>query len=342
MLTRRHAALLVAVPVALAAAGCGGSSTSSSGSSLRLGYFANVTHAGAVVGVAKGFFQGKLGSTKLSTQTFTSGGPEMSALLAGSLDAAFVGPSSAINAFTKSKGGVVIVAGATSGGASLVVKSSITSAAQLKGQTLADPQSGNTQDVALRSWLSGQGFTEDSTGAGDVTIVSQDNATTLEQFEQGRIAGGWLPEPWASRLVQEGGAHTLVDEKTLWPGGQFATTNLAVSASYLKAHPDQVKALIEGEVQSDAYINSNSADAQTVVNSELKRLTSSTLKQGVISSAFSEITVTEDPLASTAATEEAHAVSDGLVKTSSLNGLYNLTLLDQVLGKTVSDDGLGQ
>jgi NitT/TauT family transport system substrate-binding protein len=314
--------------------------------SLRLGYFANVTHTSAIVGVAKNFFADKLGSTKLSTQIFNAGPDEMTALLGGQLDAAYVGPSSALNAYVKSKGtGLTIVAGAENAGAELVVSDKINSVADLKGKTLASPQLGNTQDVALRYWLKQQGYATNQQGGGDVNIQPSDNATTLTLFETGKIDGAWVPEPWASRLVVEGKGHVLVDEKTLWPDGQFATTNLVVATSYLKAHPQTVKALIEGQIAANAWVTANPADAATLVNSTIKTLTGKALKDEVITRAWTEENVTNDPEAASLQTSLDHAVADGLLKQTSLNGIFDLTLLNQALtaagGQAVSAAGLG-
>ena len=151
-----------------------------------------------------------------------------------------MGPNSAITAYTQSHGQAIrIISGATSGGAALVVSSSITSPSQLKGKTLATPQLGNTQDVALRTWLKKQGLTfpGPNGGSGEVTILPQDNATTLASFEAGTIAGAWVPEPWVTEMVSEGHGHVLVNEKTQWPKGLFSTTLLVVSTSFLNAHP---------------------------------------------------------------------------------------------------------
>jgi NitT/TauT family transport system substrate-binding protein len=347
--------LLLALPPLLAAAACGGSSTTaaqsngpatSAAASLRLGYFANVTHASAVVGVAKGYFQQALGSTKLDTQIFKDGPTEVTALLSGSLDAAFVGPNPAINAYVKGSHGVRLIAGATLGGAALVVKPSITSPAQLKGKTIATPQLGNTQDVALRTWLNGNGLHVTLNG-GDVAITPTDNATTLQLFQQGKLDGAWVPEPWVARLVQQGGGHVLVDEKTLWPQGKFATTELIVTTTYLTKHPDQVKALLQGELQAVDFITAHRPDAETVVNSELERITGKALKPAVIAAAFDDITVSVDPAADTLQADADHGFAAGtLTKKADLHGLVDLTLLNQLLtaaGKaTVSAGGFGR
>src|SRR3954447_3718808 len=181
-------ALLAALPLLAGLAACGGSSDDAGGSGgapdeLRLGYFANVTHAAALIGVQQGFFQKELGDTKLSTQVFNAGPDEVEALFAGGLDAAYIGPSPTINAYGQSDGDALrIIAGAASGGAQLVVRDGIDSADDLKGTTLASPQLGNTQDVALRTWLTDQGLKNSVDGGGDVTIAPTANADTPNLF----------------------------------------------------------------------------------------------------------------------------------------------------------------
>jgi NitT/TauT family transport system substrate-binding protein len=330
------------VAAAALAAACGGASASgppSPAKTLKLGYFPNVTHAGAVYGVASGIYARALGSTKLETQTFNAGPAEVESLFAGAIDAAYMGPGPALNAFLKSKGAVVVVAGATYGGAELVVKPGVT---DLRGKTIADPQTAGTQDIALRTYLKSQGLKIDKSGGGDATIVSEENATTLDQFKAGNIDGAWVPEPWASRLVIEGGGKVLVDEKSLWPGGRFVTTNLVVRKSYLDAHPQTITALLRAQLESDRQITADPARAESVVNAALKQLTGKSLKAAVIARAFAQITVGEEPLAATLKVEAEHAFATGLVKRGDLTGLYDLTLLRQVLGTTVDDAGLGK
>ncbi|KIS25813.1 sulfonate ABC transporter substrate-binding protein, partial [Arthrobacter sp. SPG23] len=243
-----------AQPAAAAAAG-------TPAAELKLGYFGNVTHAAALVGVKEGFIAKSLGDTKLSTQVFNAGPAAIEALNAGAIDATYIGPNPAINSFVKSKGeSVSIIAGAAAGGAQLVVKPEIAAAADLKGKTLSTPQLGGTQDVALRAWLASQGYKTGTDGSGDVAINPTENAQTLKLFQDGKLDGAWLPEPWASRLVLQAGAKVLVDEKDLWDGsltgkpGEFPTTILIVSKKFAADHPDTVKALLKGHAESVAWL----------------------------------------------------------------------------------------
>ena len=326
-------ALAVLASLALLGAGAACSTKPSSaagGDTLRLGYFANVTHATALVGVERGTFAAKVG--KIETQVFNAGPAAVEAIFAGAIDATYIGPNPAINAFVKSKGDAIrIVAGATSGGAQLVVKPGIKSAADLRGKTLATPQLGNTQDVALRAWLAEFGLQTDPQKGGDVTIAPGENSQTLQLFKDGKIAGAWLPEPWASRLVIEGGAEVLVDEATLWPEGKFVTTHLVVARKFLEKNPILVKKLLEAHVETTDWILANTAEAKTVVNTALEKLTTKKLATAVLDRAFANLTITWDPVASSLATSAEHAVAAKLLAPADLTGIYDLALLNGLL-----------
>ncbi len=367
----KSAALLgAAVAAMLALTACGSSSSSSgttsaagtspaaasgsaaaggsSAETLRLGYFPNVTHAAAVLGVKNGTFQEALGDTKLETSTFNAGPAAIEALLSGAIDATFIGPNPAINSFVQSNGDSIrIVAGATDNGASLVVAPDINGPQDLKGKTLATPQLGGTQDVALRKWLLDNGLKVQTTGGDDVDIVNQENAQTLDLFKSGEIAGAWLPEPWASRLVLEANGKVLVDEKTLWPNEEFQTTILISSRQFLEDHPDTIKALISGEITEIKAIEADPTKAQTDLNAALGELTGKPLADTTIQAAFGNIKPTWDPLASTLNTIAENGFAAGtLDSVPDLNGIYDLRQLNAVLAaqgeKPVSAASLGQ
>jgi len=339
---RRRAALSIAVlltAVALVTAGCGSSSSKAASAdttaapvTVHLGYFPNITHATAILGVEKGIFAKDLGTDKLATSTFNAGPAATEALLSGAIDATYIGPSPTVNAWAKSKA-VTIVSGATSGGAALVVKPAITSAAQLKGKKIASPQLGNTQDVALRYWLKQQGLKTDTSGGGDVSIVPQENSQTLDAFKSGSIDGAWVPEPWATRLVQEGAGSVLVNEKDLWPGGQFVTTHLIVRTDFLKKHPETVKRLLQGQIDANDYVNAHPDEAMTLVNAAIGKLTGKTLKDATVKAAWANLTFTDDPAVASLTASAKHAEDIGLLKAVDLTGIYDLGPLNTLLKK---------
>lgn len=301
---------------------------------LKLGYFANVTHAPALIGVNDGIISKNLGATKLETQVFNAGPAAIEALNAGAIDAAYLGPNPAINSFVKSGGeSIRIIAGATSGGAQLVVKPGITEAAQLKGKILATPQLGGTQDVALRSWLAGEGFVTTPSGGGDVTINPTDNASTLKLFQEGKIDGAWLPEPWASRLVLEAGAKVLINEADLWDKGEFATTILIVNKSYLEKHPDTVESLLAGNAESINWLNGHPSEAAQAVNDALKDQAGKALADNVIARSLTELKFSADPLAATFPQLLQAGVTAGVGTQADLSGIFDLGPLNTVLRK---------
>jgi NitT/TauT family transport system substrate-binding protein len=303
---------------------------------LRFGYFPNLTHATALVGIQKGFLANALGSNvALENHTYNAGPEEVTSLLSGALDAGFLGPNPAVNAYVQSHGQAVrIIAGGTSGGALLVVKPNIAAPADLRGKKLADPQLGGTQDIALRWYLKSQGFSTDAAGGGDVHVLPQDNATTLNSFKQGQVDGAWLPEPWATRLIVEGGAKVLVDERDLWPGGRFITTNLVVRTEFLKAHPTTIHKLLEGLYTTNAYLGSNPAESQATVNSAIAQVSGKALATNVVSGAWPHMTFTLDPLAATLKASADHQQKLGLTSTSiPLQGIYDLGPLNEVLSE---------
>jgi NitT/TauT family transport system substrate-binding protein len=327
-----------AVGGALLIAGCSSSGSSGSGNgsagadaaggpvTVRLGYLANITHAPALIAVKNGYFTKALGSAgTLKTSVFTSGTQETTAILAGQLDAAYVGPNPAINAWQKSGGSAIkIVSGAATGGASIVVKPSITSASQLRGKSLATPSLGNTQDVAARYWLKQQGLTTSATGGGDVSVKpTAPNSAAVLEFKSGQIAGGSEPSPYDVEMVQDGGKVLLSE-----PG---VTTVLMVTQPFLTAHPAIVTDLLKAQIQANDFIKNNPAQAAADANAELAAYTGKPLKAGVLTPAFKEITFTDDPDAASLTQDAKQAQSVGLLQPVNLNGVFDLGPLNKLL-----------
>jgi NitT/TauT family transport system substrate-binding protein len=307
----------------------------SAGGKIRVGYFPNITHSQALIGLARGDFQKALGDgVTIEPTTFNAGPSVIEALFAGQIDLAYIGPNPAINGYVQSKGeSLRIVAGATSAGAALVVHpdANIKTAADLAGKRLASPQLGNTQDVALRNYLIANGLNVKENG-GNVEVIPTQNPQILDLFKQGQIDGAWVPEPWASRLVVEGGGIVFVDERDLWPNGDFVTAHIIVSTSYLKAHPDLVKAWLEAHVAITQWEIANPAEAQTLLNAEIEKLTGKKLADEVLSAAWERMRPTWDPISASLVESANAAYAAGFLKEKpNLDGIYDLKLLNEVL-----------
>jgi len=305
---------------------------------VRVGAFPNITHAQAMVGKANGWFDKAMGPTvKVQWTSFNAGPSAMEALFAGAIDMTYVGPNPAINGYVRSNGEALrVVAGAASGGASLIVRNDagIQGPQDFHGKRVASPQFGNTQDVALRNWLKKNGLKTNDRG-GDVQIVPMANPDQLTLFLKKDLDAAWAPEPWATRLVHEGNGRLLVDERSLWPNGQFVIGLLVVNQKFLKAHPELVKNWIRAHVELTDWVNAHPAEAKKLLNEQIQRETNKALPADVLNEAFSRLQPTYDPLHAALNTAAQQAFEDGFLgrRMPDLSGLYDLTLLNEVLAE---------
>jgi NitT/TauT family transport system substrate-binding protein len=294
---------------------CGGER---SDPAIRVGYFPNVTHSQALIGIARGDFG------KVKPVVFNAGPSVIEALFAGEIDLAYVGPNPAINGYVQSHGEALrIIAGATSGGASLVVRKG---AQNLNGRKVASPQLGNTQDVALRRWVAANRIRAE--------VVPAPNAEIFDLFRRGDIDGAWVPEPWASRLVLEASGVRLIDERTLWPNGDFVTAQVIASTKFLKAHPDRVRRFLQAHVEITRWELAHPAEARAIVNAEIGRLTGKKLAEPVLVSAWEHMRPTWDPIApSLKASADAAYAAHFLRVRPNLDGIYDLSILNEEVAR---------
>jgi NitT/TauT family transport system substrate-binding protein len=321
-------ALFAAVTV-----GTGAGDAAGQARSLRLGHFPNITHAQAVYARAGGQFENKVG-VPIEWSTFNAGPTAVEALFADAIDATFIGPNPAINGFVKSRGEkFVIVAGAASGGAGLVVRkdSGIASDKDFAGKVIATPQLGNTQDVAARIWFAERGYKLREAG-GNLTLLALSNPDQLTMLQKKQIHGAWTVEPWLSRLELEGDGQLFLDEKTLWPDGRYVTTHLIVSKDFLVANPKLVEKLVEALVEVTQEINADKVAAAKILNAELKKETGKALSEPVIARAMQRVELTWDPIPTSLRKSAAAAYKVGFLKTPpNLAGIYSLKALNTVL-----------
>jgi NitT/TauT family transport system substrate-binding protein len=291
-----------------------------------------------MVGKANGYFAKAMGpNVRIDWKTFNAGPSAIEALFAGAVDMTYVGPNPTISGYVRSQGEALrVVAGSASGGAALVVRadSGIEKAEDFHGKKMASPQQGNTQDVALRAWLKAHGMKPMDKG-GDVEVMPMTNPDQLTLFLKKQLDAAWAPEPWATRLIRDGNGRLFLDERGLWPKGQFVVTNLIVSTKFLQKHPDLVKNWIRANVELTDWINGNLPEAKKLLNQQIQKETGKALSAGLLDEAFTRIEVTYDPLRETLLTSARSAFEAGFLgrKMPDLSGLYDLSLLDQVLAE---------
>lgn len=295
---------------------------------LVLGYFPNVTHAQALVGVRDGTFAEALPGG-FETRVFNAGPAAMEALLAGDLDASYVGPGPAAIAYLRTRGEAIrVVAGAASGGAVLVVKHA-RSPDDLVGKRVASPQLGNTQDVALRTWLAAQGLS-DREGARRVQVTPIANPDILSLFARGELAGAWVPEPWGARLVAEAGGTILVDERTLWPGGKFPATVLVVSTRALEKKRAAVDALLRAHLELTRRWEADPAAFAAAANEAFAVHAGKPLPTRVLEDAFSRLEPIADPLAPRLVEMARRAQALGYAPQGDVSGMVDATVLREI------------
>lgn len=305
---------------------------------IHVGAFPNITHSQAMVGKANGWFEKAIASkAKIDWKGFNAGPSAIEALYAGAIDMTYIGPNPAISGYVRSNGEALrIVAGATSGGAALVVRndSGIQKPEDFRRKRVASPQMGNTQDVALRAWLKAHGMKSADKG-GEVFVIPLANPDQLTLFVKKELDAAWAPEPWATRLIKEGNGRLFLDERTLWPNGQFITAHLIVRTQFLKEHPDLVKTWIRAHVELTDWINAHLPEAKRLLNQQIQKETGKALPDAVLEEAFGRMQPTYDPLRSSLLTAAKSAFDAGFLGRTmpDMSSLYDLTLLNQVLAE---------
>ncbi len=302
---------------------------------LRLGYFANINHAQAVIGIGSGDFQNSLGGVKIESQVFNAGPSAIEALVANRIDVAYVGPNPAINGYLKSDGqGLRIIAGASSGGAVFVIRndSGINDIHDFAGKKFASPQLGNTQDVALRSYLLKNGYKTSENG-GSVIIIPAKTADIVTMMTKKDIDGAWVPEPWGTILVKQVDGKIFLDERDLWPNSEFATALVVARTDYLNSHPDMIQKLLEAHVKETIWIKNNKDESIKRFNEQVQKLTGKTIPNDVISEALSRMEITYDPVKSSIDKSANDAYDLGFLgdKKPDLSNIFDLTILNKVL-----------
>ena len=296
---------------------------------VRLGYFGNVTHAQAVLGVASGDFAAAVAPAALSTRVFNAGPALIEALLTGNVDVGYVGPGPVLSAHERSRGeGVRVIAGAAANGVLIVARkdANVRSLADLAGKRIATPQHANTQDIAARHFVLA-GLNRKDTN----NVLAIANAEQAGLMRRGQIDAAWAPEPWGSRLIAEAGAVKIADEKDLWPGKRFVLTVLVTTPAFLRDHPQTVKRLLAVHTKWTALLRQNPRQYEGQLGDALYALSGKKLPAGVLGESLKNVEFTNDPLPETFATINRWAFELGFARrVAPLDGLIDTTLLQSL------------
>lgn len=347
------ARLLMMLALVVAFAGCSGGEQNQDGGApakapaaetkapekLRLGFFPNVTHAPALVGIGRGDFQKALGEqTKLETIPFNAGPSVIEALFSGDLDLAFIGPSPTINGYLRSGGDEVrVIAGAVENGTVVVgsKKRNITTVEQLRGARIATPQLGNTQDISAKHYVISVLKTPLGAGEGKTEVISLANPDIEILFEKDQLDAAWVPEPWASRMIDKGLVVKIIEEKDLWPAKRFALTNIIARKKFLEENPALVEKFLRAHVAITKELAADSKPFVSTVNDEIRKATGKSLPVKVIEESFAHcgFRVEVDRSVFESFLAKGRELAIYRAGGPALEGLFDTKILDKILAE---------
>ena len=302
-------------------------STDNSGNEIRVAFFPSISHAVPIVGIENNIFQENLTEQKIiEVKIFDSGPQVIESLFAKSIDLAYVGPGPIINGFLKSNGqDLKILAGAANGGASFIIQkdSGLDSIENFQGKRIASPQISNTQDVSLRHYLSTHGLEPVEKG-GTVFVLNISNPDIYTLFAKGDIDGAWVPEPWATILVEELGGVRLFNESQFWPEKQFSSVLLIGRTNFIEQNPETVEKWILSNQKTAEWINSNPDKTKMIYNEFMQDYMGKTFSKKIVDESFSNLEITSDPIKNSVLTFAERADSLGYLGRSgyNLDGLF--------------------
>ncbi|PKM95384.1 MAG: sulfate ABC transporter substrate-binding protein [Firmicutes bacterium HGW-Firmicutes-1] len=301
---------------------------------IRVAHFPNIVHSQALVGRVEGQFQKAVGENNvIEWKAFNAGPAEIEAFFAGEVDLGYIGPGPAINGFTKSKGDIIIIAGATDAGAILVSRKDVNmkDIKDLDGKKIAVPQFGNTQHLSLLNLLKENGLTDSAKG-GSVEILAAANPDIKTLLDSGEIDAAFVPEPWGSRLIIEVGAKVVLDYNKVFRDGLYTSAVVIARKEFAEKNPEIVENFLKAHIEITEYINSDLEHAKQIVNEEIKALTDKEIDPAVLDAAFDRLTVTYNPQKDSVVDFAAFSMEAGFIeKTPDYEQLFNLTYLNKVL-----------
>lgn len=264
---------------------------------VRIAHFANITHAQAIIARENKWFESAMGEDiHVEYLLFNAGSSEIEAFFSEQVDIGYIGPIPAINGHIKSRGDIIIIAGASNHGAQLVIAngSDIKKIADLNHKRISIPQIGNTQHIALLHLLSLNNMADKSHGGG-VDLVVSNNAEVANKMRNGDLDAAYLPEPWSTLLVSEGLGTYMEDASYDSFSATANTAVVIVHRDFLRKYPERVESFLKIHVDATQLLAYDSSDAVALIKAFINRETGQTLTDEVITESLNNIDFTLNP-----------------------------------------------
>ena len=320
--------ITIAIIGLIVAIGLTQSSLDDSQNKIRVAFFPSIVHVVPIVGMETQTFADNFGGDlNIEIKVFDSGPQVIESIFSNSVDVAYVGPGPVINGFLKSDGkDLKILASAANGGASFIIQknSGLESIENYSGKRVAAPQISNTQDVSLRHYLAENGLNPAEKG-GDVFVLNISNPDIYTLFAKGDIDGAWVPEPWATMLVEELDGVRLFDENEIWPENEFSSVLLIGRSDYIEKNPEIIKSWIDANEKTVQWINKNPDESKNLYNKFMMGHMGKTLPEKIVQESFSKIMITSEPVENSIYTFAERANSLGYLGRDgySLDGIFH-------------------
>jgi NitT/TauT family transport system substrate-binding protein len=228
---------------------------------LRIGYQPSTHQIAEMVATAKGFWAEDLkpfGVVEIKEYEFPSGPPEMQAMLAGDLDAAYVGTAPPISAISQGLD-AKIVAAVNINGSDLVFKNDVAYSGpkSLEGKSIGTFPPGSIQDIVMKKWLQ-----DNKADISKVKILPMGPGDAVTAISAGKVDGVFLPHPSPAIIELENRGKSVLASGQMWPN--HACCSLVISGKLMKEQPELVDQLIKTHIKATDYVNAHPEEAARI------------------------------------------------------------------------------
>ena len=214
---------------------------------VTIGYLPSDHDAALFVADAQGKFAENNINTKLVQ--FNNGGDLMTAMASGEVDVGYVGIAPVLSSVAKGVPVKVISSAQTDGSGIVVTKESgITSAADLKGKSIATPGEASIQYVLLTYYLKENNLSTDDLNISAMKVPSMNDALKTKQID-----GIITFQPYVSIAANNSDNVVLEDSADILPNHPCCV--VVASDDFIKNHESTVKDILAIHENATEFIN---------------------------------------------------------------------------------------